>query len=107
MRIFGFNWTYQAVQYALRSGNSSFYFHPWEMGARPKPLGHRLRNQIFLRHTGRWMSAAIQKIVDRFETRIVPARASAEWLLAQEAIAAGPAYLDTIIPRGAAELSVD
>jgi hypothetical protein len=107
MRIFGFNWTCQAIQYALRSGNSSFYFHPWEMGARPKPLGHRIRNQIFLRHTGRWMSKAIHKIVERFETRLIPARASAEWLLAQETIAVGAGYISTIVPQGAAELSVD
>ena len=112
MRIFGFNWSYHALRHALRRGNTSFYFHPWELGARPKPLGHRLKNEIFLRHTGAWMSRSVETIVERFSSRIIPARASAEALLAREAAPAGAAVTgapesDVAIGDRAPGLSID
>jgi peptidoglycan/xylan/chitin deacetylase (PgdA/CDA1 family) len=91
MRVFGFHWTYWAIRSALRHGNSSFYFHPWELGPRPSPAGHRLKNEIFLRHTGPWMARSVERIVKTFATRIVTARTSADELLASDPRAAAAA----------------
>ena len=79
-RIFGFHWTFQALRAAIRRGNTAFYFHPWEVGPRPRPAGHPLKNAVFLRHTGPWMMRAVERILRHFEGRIVTARESAATL---------------------------
>jgi peptidoglycan/xylan/chitin deacetylase (PgdA/CDA1 family) len=78
MRIFGFNWTAIALRTAIRTGSTMFYFHPWEVGRRPHPVGHWLKNAIFLRRTGPWMMRSIERILEDFRGRIVTARACAE-----------------------------
>ncbi len=92
-RVVGFHWTMTALKHTARTGDTVFYFHPWEVGARPRPEGHRLRNALFLRHTGVWMMRAVERIVEHFETRIATAREIAETVLradaAREAAATG------------------
>jgi peptidoglycan/xylan/chitin deacetylase (PgdA/CDA1 family) len=78
MRIFGFNWSSIALRTASRTGTTMFYFHPWEVGQRPHPTGHWLRNRIFLRHTGPWMMRSVERILRQFEGRVLTARACAE-----------------------------
>jgi peptidoglycan/xylan/chitin deacetylase (PgdA/CDA1 family) len=77
-RIVGLQWTMTALAHAIRHGDTVFYFHPWEVGPRPRPEGHRLRNSIFLRHTGPWMMRAVERVLQRYRDRIVPARVVAE-----------------------------
>jgi len=84
-RVIGFRWTLTALEHAIRSGDTVFYFHPWEVGPRPRPQGHRLRNAVFLRHTGPWMMGAVERILRRFHGRIVPAGVVAEDVLAGQA----------------------
>ena len=67
-----------ALRSAIRSGDTGFYFHPWEVGPRPKVDGHWLRNAIFLRHTGPWMLNAVDRIITRFRDRIITGREAAE-----------------------------
>jgi len=79
-RILGYYWSLGALGHAIRRGNTAYYFHPWEVGTRPKAEGHRLRNALFLRRTGPWMMRAVERILRRFQGRIVTARESAEGL---------------------------
>ncbi len=83
-RVIGFRWTLTALKHAIARGDTVFYFHPWEVGPRPRPQGHRLRNAIFLRHTGPWMMNAVESLLRRFHERVVPARAIAEAVLDAE-----------------------
>ncbi len=76
-RIFGYNWTYLAVRDAIRSADTAFYFHPWELARRPRPSGHRLRNAVFMRHTGDWMFDAVERILTAFSGRVVTSREAA------------------------------
>jgi peptidoglycan/xylan/chitin deacetylase (PgdA/CDA1 family) len=80
-RVVGYYWTLGGLQHAIRRGNTCFYFHPWEVGARPAVEGHTLRNALFLRRTGPWMLRAVERLLQRFDGRIVTARESAESLL--------------------------
>jgi peptidoglycan/xylan/chitin deacetylase (PgdA/CDA1 family) len=80
-RIVGFHWTMTALRSAIRSGDTGFYFHPWEVGQRPPVDGHWLRNAIFLRRTGRWMLDAVDRIITRYRDRIVTGREAAEGYL--------------------------
>ena len=82
-RIFGFHWTSIALRAASRRGTTMFYFHPWEVGARPKTHGHGLRNAVFLRHTGPWMMRAVERILRDYTGRVLTARACAEAFLAR------------------------
>jgi peptidoglycan/xylan/chitin deacetylase (PgdA/CDA1 family) len=80
-RILGFHWTSIALRRASRTGTTMFYFHPWEVGERPRPEGHGLRNAVFLRHTGPWMMRAVERILEQFQGRVLTARACAELFL--------------------------
>ena len=77
-RVFGLNWTLIALRSAIGRGDTSYYMHPWEIGPRPPRPGSRLRNALFLRHTGPWMLAAVQRIVERYAGRIITVREAAE-----------------------------
>ena len=80
-RIAGYHWSMAALRSAIRTGDTSYYFHPWEVGARPPVDGHRLRNAIFLRRTGPWMLRTVDRIVGHFHDRVVTGRAAAEALI--------------------------
>jgi len=81
-RIVGFNWTMIALRHTIRSGDTGFYFHPWEVAGRPAGVnGSRLRNAVFLRRTGPWMLRAVDRIVTRFRDRIITGREGAERFL--------------------------
>lgn len=70
-RVFGFNWTYLALRHAIRSADTAFYFHPWEIAPRPRVTGHRVRDAVFLRHTGQWMLDAVERILRAFGGRVI------------------------------------
>jgi peptidoglycan/xylan/chitin deacetylase (PgdA/CDA1 family) len=61
-RVAGVRWTTVALRHALRGGDAQYYFHPYELGERPRiPLG--LRERVFLRRLGPWMERAVERIV--------------------------------------------
>ena len=78
-RMFGFHWSRIAIDAGLRGGTTGYYVHPWEFGERPAPEGHWLRNRIFLRRTGPWMSRALARLLERHARRIVTAGAAARY----------------------------
>ena len=79
-RVFGFNWTYLALRHAIRTADTAFYFHPWELAPRPRAAGHRVRDAVFLRHTGQWMRDAVERILKAFSGRIMTSREAAQRL---------------------------
>jgi len=87
-RVIGYQWTAIALRHALRRGDASFYFHPWEVGRKPAPDGHALRNAIFLRHTGPWMMNAVSGLLTAFAGRLTTARDLAERFRAHAAVSA-------------------
>jgi peptidoglycan/xylan/chitin deacetylase (PgdA/CDA1 family) len=65
-RVAGVSWTLAALRHALRTGDTVYYFHPYEMGARPDiPLPARER--LFLRRVGPWMERAVDRIAARLK----------------------------------------
>lgn len=60
-RVAGRSWTLTALRHALRTGDVQYYFHPYELGPRPKiPLS--LRERLFLRRLGPWMERAVEDV---------------------------------------------
>jgi len=63
-RVLGRWWTVIGLRHALATGDAQYYFHPYEMGPKPKiPLS--LRQQVFLRHLGPWTEQAVEAILGR------------------------------------------
>ncbi len=69
-RVVGYHWTNIALRTRVRSGDTGYYLHPWELAERPRTEGHWLRNRIFLRRTGRWMDAKLRRILRNFAGRV-------------------------------------
>jgi peptidoglycan-N-acetylglucosamine deacetylase len=76
-RILGYHWTAIALAHALRTGDTGYYFHPWEVGARPPSTGGRVKSAIFLRRTGPWMLGAVDRLLSRFSRRVITAAEAA------------------------------
>jgi len=76
-RVIGYHWTMTSLRYRIRSGDTGFYFHPWEVAERPAAAGRTWRGALFYRHTGRWMLGAVDRILTHFRGRVVTAREAA------------------------------
>jgi peptidoglycan-N-acetylglucosamine deacetylase len=76
-RILGYQWTALALAHTIRTGDTGYYFHPWEVGTRPPSSGSSLKSAIFLRRTGPWMMESIERLLERFEGRIMTAAEAA------------------------------
>jgi len=67
-RVAGVRWTLVGLHHALKTGDSQYYFHPYELGPRPGiPLS--LRERLFLRHLGPWMERAVEQIARDLQGR--------------------------------------
>lgn len=72
-RVLGLNWTMIALRYRIRTGDTGFYFHPWEVASLPAAVGTGWRQAVFYRRTGQWMLDAVDQILTRFRGRIITA----------------------------------
>ncbi|HVD77624.1 MAG TPA: polysaccharide deacetylase family protein [Vicinamibacteria bacterium] len=66
-RVVGRAWTLTALRRALRTGDAQYYFHPYELGPRPK-ISLSLRERLFLRRLGPWMEEAVEAIALRLRS---------------------------------------
>jgi polysaccharide deacetylase family protein (PEP-CTERM system associated) len=73
-RVIGKWWTIVALKYALRTGTTTYYFHPYELSPKPKIPGLNLHNHLFLRHTGLWMERALHDIFQQIKVDFVRAK---------------------------------
>jgi peptidoglycan-N-acetylglucosamine deacetylase len=87
-RVFGYHWSRIALRSAIARGDTSYYFHSWEIGPRPPARGPAWRNAIFRRRTGPWMRRSVARLLTAFEGRICTARELAE--RARQASGRGP-----------------
>jgi hypothetical protein len=83
-RVLGYQWSSIAVHAAIRTGDTGYYFHPWEVGACP-PQGnsHSLKSRLFLRRTGPWMLNAVDRMLSAFSGRVMTARDAADRFVAR------------------------
>jgi peptidoglycan/xylan/chitin deacetylase (PgdA/CDA1 family) len=82
-RVAGLRFTLLGLRSALRTGDTQYYFHPYEIGPLPD-LPLRPRERLFLRRLGPWMERAAEAIVERLRrwgVRFVTAREQAGSLL--------------------------
>lgn len=69
-RVIGVPWTMWGLSHALRTGDTQYYFHPYEMGPAPK-LDFTPRERLFLRRLGPWMEGAVDRILRRLQAKRV------------------------------------
>jgi len=70
-RIAGYQYTIMSLNNALRTGDSVYYFHPYEIGSYPKGIDLNLRTKLFLRNLGdsyfKMLEGMIKTYIGRFE----------------------------------------
>jgi hypothetical protein len=65
-RVFGYWWTKLALRLLLRTGDTVYYFHPYELMSAPKLDGLRLPQRVFLRNVGNVMRRYFHKLMQDF-----------------------------------------
>lgn len=65
-RIFGYYYTVKALDHALRTGDTVYYFHPYEIGPRPQIDSPNIMTKVFLRNNGDEYFAMLKKIIKRY-----------------------------------------
>lgn len=76
-RVLGYHWSAIALRHAIRTGDTGYYFHPWEVGGRPPVRGSALKSRVFHRRTGAWMLAALDRLLTAFSGRTITAHEAA------------------------------
>ena len=93
-RVLGYQWSALALRHAIRTGDTGYYFHPWECHERPAASGGGLKTRIFHRHMGPWMLQSVEKILRLFRGRTATAHeAATRYLAGAHARSAGGAEL--------------
>ncbi len=67
-RVIGVWWTVIALKTALKSGDSIYYFHPYELTDIPSIKGLKPRDRLFAQRTGVWMGKSLREILHLFST---------------------------------------
>ncbi|TDI45058.1 MAG: DUF3473 domain-containing protein [Acidobacteria bacterium] len=70
-RIAGYRYTVTALDRALETGDTVYYFHPYEIGPRPKLDGIDLRTRVFLRNLGESYFRSLKRLIERYRGRFV------------------------------------
>lgn len=73
-RIAGYRYTVAALDQALASGDSVYYFHPYEIGAKPRLQRLDLRTRIFLRRMGESYVHMLERLLARYRGRFATGR---------------------------------
>lgn len=68
-RVAGYVYTITALNHALKTGDSVYYFHPYEIGPSPKVKGLNLRTKIFLRNLGDNYFRMLERVIKRYKGR--------------------------------------
>lgn len=66
-RIAGYHYTIKSLDDALKTGDTVYYFHPYEIGPRPNIDDLRLKTRVFLRNLGENFLEILKKIIERYE----------------------------------------
>lgn len=72
-RIAGYRYTVAALDAALKTGDSVYYFHPYEIGPRPR-VKMNARIRLFLRNLGSGYHKMLVKLIERYRGRFITGR---------------------------------
>lgn len=70
-RLAGYWYTIISLKYALKSGDTVYYFHPYEIGPRPVLPEENMYIKLFLRNLGKPYLTMLKKIFNRFQGRYI------------------------------------
>jgi hypothetical protein len=68
-RLAGYTYTSTALSHALKTGDSVYYFHPYEIGPRPELNRLNLRIRFFLINMGESFFQMLEKLIIRYKGR--------------------------------------
>jgi hypothetical protein len=70
-RVFGYWWTKSALKRLLHTGDTVYYFHPYELMPPPRLSGLGFSQKVFLRGTGDTMRRYLDKLMEDFRGHYV------------------------------------
>jgi len=70
-RIVGYYYTVIALEHALKSGDTVYYFHPYEIGPRPQLPHENIKIRLFLRNLGKSYLKMLTRICTRFQGQYI------------------------------------
>jgi len=70
-RIAGYGYTVISLDHALRTGDSVYYFHPYEIGPRPNLDKINFKTRIFLKNLGDPYLRMLCKIINKYKGQFV------------------------------------
>ena len=73
-RIAGYWYTIASIEHALKTGDTVYYFHPYEIGPYPDIQGLNLRTRIFLRNLGDNYFGMLHMLIKRYQGRFTSGR---------------------------------
>jgi polysaccharide deacetylase family protein (PEP-CTERM system associated) len=73
-RVFGYWWTRAALKRLLRTGDTVYYFHPYELMPAPRLQGMGIQQKVFLRNCGKTMRRYLEQLLRDFHGKFVTAR---------------------------------
>jgi peptidoglycan-N-acetylglucosamine deacetylase len=73
-RIAGYPYTIISLDNALKTGDSSFYFHPFEIFPPPEIIGASPKIRLFFRNMGEPFLKMLQKLIRRYQGQFVSGR---------------------------------
>jgi len=84
-RMFGYTYAIMAIQYALKTGNTAYYFHPYEIGPSPnlKTYGS-LYAKLRMRNLGDRYLRMLRSLLNRYQGYFLPGEEILELELARE-----------------------
>jgi peptidoglycan/xylan/chitin deacetylase (PgdA/CDA1 family) len=68
-RIAGYHYTKMSIDNALKTGCTTYYFHPYEIGPVPNVEGLNLKTRVFLRNLGDNFLETLKKIFRAYDHR--------------------------------------
>lgn len=68
-RVFGYHYTVKALDHALKTGDTVYYFHPYEIGPCPEIDRPDMKTRLFWRNNGDKFLIMLKKIIRRYTGR--------------------------------------
>lgn len=73
-RIAGYWYTLKAIDHTLKTGDTAYYFHPYEIAPPPRLPSKNMKIRIFLNRCGKSYFRMLEKILKRYQGNFISGR---------------------------------
>jgi len=73
-RIAGYHYTIISLDYALKTGDTVYYFHPYEIGKYPLLKGLNFKTKLFMKNLGDEYHETLKKLINKYRGKYTNGR---------------------------------